>query len=600
MRSTRFRTLSSYVHICWKTLKIACYERPKAVALYALGAVLEVSAFIVGIYATAQLGALIARYKPGTDSSDIWFWLIVDIVTVLVIGIAFWIMRTAERLVYYRFATWSSVAYQDILSRLDISQFYDTETRNMLNKVESSYSWKPSNLAVAILELLYAVLRFSVTAFVVAQIHWWLLPVVAVFLIPSLLLESRFAQLQWSVWQTKGDAHHTFWGLSWLIRQPTSQMEIRSSQSGPYIAQRIRAIQSEFYGEQERTFSKLNRIMFPNKILENTGTVIGSILLLKQFLSGTLALDRYFFLSGALLRISGSIGSIFGTLGRMQEDLLFMRDFYALMDIQPSISDKLNAKKITRPSPPRIVFEDVSFIYPGHEQPVFEHFNLTIEPGTHIALVGENGAGKSTFIKLLLRFYQPTSGRILINDIDLQDIAIDSWYGQLASLFQEFNKYSFSVRENVEIARPEHAGNARRLANAAKSSSIDSIVRELPHGWDTVLNDSFEKGIEPSGGQWQRVALARAFYRQASVLILDEPTSAIDAKAEYDIFNAIFEHYKNKTAIIISHRFSTVRRADVILVVEHGVIVENGSHKSLMALKGLYYELFSKQAEGYK
>jgi ATP-binding cassette subfamily B protein len=217
-----------------------------------------------------------------------------------------------------------------------------------------------------------------------------------------------------------------------------------------------------------------------------------------------------------------------------------------------------------------------------------------------VALVGENGAGKSTLIKLLLRFYRPTSGQILINGIDLQDMAIESWYKQLATLIQDFNQYPLTIAENIEIGRSSQKANIKLLKRAAKFGNVDQQVAGYEHGWETVLDSSFKKGVEPSGGQWQRVALARAFYRGAEMIILDEPTSAIDAKAEYDIFNNIFLHYKDKTALIVSHRFSTVRRANRIIVLDHGKIIEEGSHHQLMKKEGLYHDMFSKQAEGYR
>ena len=178
---------------------------------------------------------------------------------------------------------------------------------------------------------------------------------------------------------------------------------------------------------------------------------------------------------------------------------------------------------------------------------------------SRVAIVGENGAGKSTLIKLLLRFYRPTSGRILVGGHDLQDVAIESWYAQLATLLQDFNRYPLSIAENIQIGKPRAPDKSERLASAARASNVDSFVRQYQHGWDTMLNATFQNGVEPSGGQWQRVALARAFYRHAHILILDEPTAAVDANAESAIFNSILEQYRGKSAIMVSHRFSTVR-----------------------------------------
>ena len=287
-------------------------------------------------------------------------------------------------------------------------------------------------------------------------------------------------------------------------------------------------------------------------------------------------------------------------ISRIQEQLLYAEDYFALVDKKPKIVDRPTAKSLTTSTAPRITFDHVSFCYPGKKYTVFDNVSFSIAPGEHLAIVGENGAGKSTLIKLLLRFYRPTSGRITIDGIDLQDVALESWYARLATLFQDFNQYPFPIHENISVGRSDVAADRARVIAAADESNASDMVKHYQHGWETVLDSSFKKGVEPSGGQWQRVALARAFYRDAPVLILDEPTSAIDAKAEYDIFNNIFAHYQDRTAIIVSHRFSTVHRAHRIIVLDEGKIREQGTHAELMKQKGLYHELFTKQAEGYK
>ena len=247
----------------------------------------------------------------------------------------------------------------------------------------------------------------------------------------------------------------------------------------------------------------------------------------------------------------------------------------------------------------KIEFKNVWFKYPGTDRWIFENLNLVIEPGEHFALVGENGVGKTTLVKLLLRFYDVNEGSIQVNGVNLKDLNLNSWYSQLGTLFQDFNGYPLDIKNNITISQPGKVDD-ERLTIAIKESGVDEIVKKMPYGLETVLDSSFKKGIEPSGGQWQRVALARAFYRNPNVLILDEPTAAIDAKAEYTIFNSIFKNQKQKSAIIISHRFSTVRRADKIIVLNKGKIVEQGSHIELMKANGLYKEMFDRQAEGYK
>ncbi len=586
--------------LCWRVLKLAWQARPGSVLIFMIGAVLQTAATILTIYASAQLAALLARYVTGQSTDKIWFWMIVDIVAAVIIGLSFWMMNYAKRLLYFRLTSWSIHHFFYAMSRLDMPDFYKDEVRNLINKAHNGYSWQMPNLAHISLDLIYALIRFGAIALVVAQITWWLIPLVAFFLIPSLIAEAREAKVQWFIFDKKGDERHVFWTLDWLIRQPYGQFELRSSQARRYVSNKIDKMNQSFYAEQEHKFKQISRLTAPSKIVEVAGVIVGSITLIRQFLNGAISFDRYLFLSGALLRIVAELNNIFGTLTRMQEPLLFAENYFELIDRQPKHIDKKNAVKLKARRVPKIIFENVTFTYPGQSTPVFNDLNLTIEPGQHVAIVGENGAGKSTLIKLLMRFYKPDSGRILINDVDLEDIAIETWYEQIATLFQSFNQYPFPIHENIEIARPAAKDDKKRLQEAADLGGVSEMVNEYKYGWETVLNSSFKQGIEPSGGQWQRVALARAFYRHANVLILDEPTAAIDASAEYEIFNNIFDSYKDKSVIIISHRFSTVRRANKIIVIDEGKIIEQGSHSELIKQKGLYKEMFSKQAEGYK
>ena len=324
-------------------------------------------------------------------------------------------------------------------------------------------------------------------------------------------------------------------------------------------------------------------------------------LLVKLLYRHNLGISSYIFYSGMIARVSGALNTIVGSYTGMQEGLLYAYDFYGFQKVEPTIiGDSEGAIKLPLSETPKIEFKDVSFQYPGSDEWVFKNLSFTINPGEHIALIGENGAGKTTIVKLLLRFYDVSSGAIEINGHDLRTISLDYWYKHLGTLFQEFNQYPLSIQENITISNGGRV-DKNKLDRALGDSGVSDMVNKLPYGLETVLDSSFKKGTEPSGGQWQRVALARAFYKNANILILDEPTAAIDAKAEYDIFNSIFEHQTKKSTIIISHRFSTVRRADRIIVLEKGRIVETGDHSELLKHNGgLYKEMFEKQAEGYR
>jgi len=588
------------IQIFLKVLLTAWQVRRGAFAGYFGGAALEISGMVGSIFATAKLGALLAAFITTGRTDYVWLWLWVDVASVAVSGLGFLAMSYSKRMIYFTFVRWTINGYLSAICKIDLANFYDASFRNQLNKVNNAYIWQMPNLSDTCLDLLYGILRFVVITALVSQITWWLVPLLAIFLIPTLIGESRMAKMTWFVWESKGDFRHVFWGLENILRQAKGQMELRTSQASKFVLNKVDSMNHEFYSEQQKKYRQASKALVPTKILEVGGTAVGSVIVLRQLLQRAISLERYFFLSGALLRIGGALNNIFGTVSRMQESLLFADSYFSIIDQKPEIIDPKNATKSALDSSPTVVFENVSFTYPTQDDSVFEDLNLTIKSGEHIAIVGENGAGKSTLIKLLLRFYVPTKGRILINGVDLQEIEIESWYSQLATLFQDFNQYPLSIAENIEIGRSDKAKDKDLLKKASAFGSVDELVKKYEHGWDTVLDSSFEKGVEPSGGQWQRVALARAFYRNANMIILDEPTSAIDAKAEYDIFNNIFEHYKHKTALIISHRFSTVRRADKIIVLDKGKIVEAGSHAELVKQNGLYHDMFSKQAEGYR
>ena len=256
---------------------------------------------------------------------------------------------------------------------------------------------------------------------------------------------------------------------------------------------------------------------------------------------------------------------------------------------------------LSKSGPPSIQFKNLTFKYPGRDEVVIDNLNLKINPGEHLAIVGENGAGKTTLINLLMRFYDPSNGDILVDEVPLKNIDLDDWYKRVGVLFQEFNSYHFDAKTNIGVGDIERIKDMKGIIEAAKKSGANGFISEYKNKYDQILNRAFDDGIRPSWGEWQKIALARVFFKDAPVLILDEPTSAIDPKSEFEIFTKLFEFTKGKTVIIISHRFSTVRNAQRILVLNEGKVVEEGDHASLMRVKnGRYKKAFELQSLGYR
>jgi len=334
-------------------------------------------------------------------------------------------------------------------------------------------------------------------------------------------------------------------------------------------------------------------------ILSNIIIVFGyiqifSLLFLKKISVG----DTTFYMS-SIDNFYRNIQDFFANIISFRDYVMKMKEVYQFFRLESIVEDG-DIKLPRLEDPPTIEVKNMSFHYPNSEKNIFENFSLKIEAGQKIAIVGENGAGKTTLVKLISRIYDPQEGEMLVNGINLKNIKINDWYKNIGVLFQDFNFYGeLTVKENIYIGKSIKKVDEESVIEAAKNADAHEFIMEYENGYDTVMSERFKDGIRPSNGQKQKIAIARFFYRNAPVAIFDEPTSAIDAESEYRIFNRIYDFFRKKTVVIISHRFSTVRNADRIIVLHEGKIVEDGTHEELMKNEGRYFSAFTKQAEGY-
>lgn len=335
--------------------------------------------------------------------------------------------------------------------------------------------------------------------------------------------------------------------------------------------------------------------------LESFVGILAYAVIFYRHIQGLFTLGTATFQIQSLGTFTGSLDSMLSSITIMNEYSVKMKDLITLFEMKPAIRDG-NIKLPYLETPPSIEFKNVSFKYPKANRYVFKDLSFKIESGEEVALVGHNGAGKTTIVKLLARIYPVTKGQILINGIDINNLAINDWYKNLGVLFQDYNFYShLSVKENIHLGKPTRDLNDKEIIEAAKKADAHSFIMEYKNKYDQIMSEKIEGGIRPSTGQAQKIAIARFFYRNAPLAIFDEPTASIDALSEYKIFNTIYNFFENKTVIIISHRFSTVRNADRILVLEKGKIVEEGTHEQLLTKRnGIYRRSYKLQAEGYK
>ncbi len=317
-------------------------------------------------------------------------------------------------------------------------------------------------------------------------------------------------------------------------------------------------------------------------------------------LAGDFSVGDLTFLAGSFLRLRGLLAGLLTGFSTTAAQALYLDDLFSFFDVRPRLLSRPDALPVPRPIARGFVFEDVGFIYPGAERWAIRHMSFTLQAGEVLALVGENGAGKTTLVKLLTRLYDPVEGRILLDGRDLRDYDLDALRASIGVIFQDFVHYNLTAGENIAVGRIDARGDAARIAQAAERAQADEVVSRLRGGYDQMIGKRFRNGVELSGGEWQKIAIARAYMRQADVLILDEPTAALDARAEFEVFQRFKELSRGKSAILISHRFSSVRMADRILVLADGRVEAEGTHEQLMRQSGRYAELFELQAAGYR
>jgi len=316
--------------------------------------------------------------------------------------------------------------------------------------------------------------------------------------------------------------------------------------------------------------------------------------------NGTLSIGSMTFLTLAIQQASSNIEQIFSTIAAIGDQALFLTDLLAFFEMKPTIRSKPNALSAPRPIVRGVEFRNVSFSYPGNSRRVLDSINFKLHTGERLALIGENGQGKTTIVKLITRLYDPTEGQILLDGIDLREYDLEDLHREIGVIFQDFMRYEMTALENIAVGRVEAMGDLESLKSAARKSLADQTIERLPLGYDQMLGRRFDQGVDLSGGEWQKVALARAYLRDAQLLILDEPTAALDARSEFEVFHRFAELTAGKMALFISHRFSTVRSADRILVLENGRITEEGTHDQLSRMGGRYAEMFEMQASSYR
>jgi ATP-binding cassette subfamily B protein len=421
-----------------------------------------------------------------------------------------------------------------------------------------------------------------------------------VCVVPAFIGETHFAFLGYSLNFQQTRAKREMEYLRILGGSKESAKELKLFGLGPFFVQRYTKISDSLH---DQNVSLARRKLWIGAFLTLLGTTgyYGTYgFVIYETIAGVLTIGTLIFLAGAISGASSNIQQLFSTFSSIADQALFMADLLEFFEMKPKVVSKPDGLKVPRPIARGFEFRDVCFSYPGNSRLVLDHINFRLRPSERIALVGENGQGKTTIVKLLTRLYDVTSGQILLDGVDIREYDLEDLWREIGVIFQDFMRYEMTAARNIGLGRIEHCDDEFRIRAAAQKSFAEQIIRRLPKGFQQTLGVRFEGGVELSGGEWQRIALARAYLRDAQVLILDEPTAALDARSEHDLFQRFADLTTEKMSVLISHRFSTVRMADRILVLEGGKIAEQGAHEELVKYGGRYAEMFEMQAANYR
>ena len=540
--------------------------------------------------------------QAGTDGTSdlftLWWYIGIELSIVVFSDLINRMVNLTDGLIGDLYSNYSSVAIIKKTRDLSISQLEDSEIYDKLERARTQTSGRVSLMTNILSQFQSLIVAISLIAGLI-YFEPWLIVLLIVSILPSFINELNFSTQRYSIARSWTHERRELDYLRYIGANSNTAKEVKLFGLIDFISTRFEKLSHKYYLINRNLAVRRTLLGSLFNLLGTLSYYGAYILIILRAVAGIITIGDLTFLSGSFNRLRNTLQGMFGRLTRISESALYLKDYFDFIDLST------DSAVIASPSAQISIksgfkFQNVSFSYPGAKEKVLSNVNFELNIGEKMAFVGQNGAGKTTLIKLLLRFYKPDEGQILLDDRDIQAFDEAEYQALFGVIFQDFIKYDFNVKENIAVGDINQIEDNSAIQSAAKLSLADEFISEMPDGYSQQLGRRFTKGKDLSGGQWQKLALARAYIRDASIMILDEPTSALDAKAEYEAFQRFMGLTKGKTSIIISHRFSTVRMADRIIVLKNGTVTEEGTHETLMQNKGLYAELFTLQAAGYQ
>ena len=562
-----------------------------------IASILPPALFWVSKFIIDTIFRIVTTHQPITHR--LWWLVAAEFALAVSTGLVGRLIDYLDALLAGRYMNHISVRVMEHAASLDLLAyedpvFYDRLERARVQATDRLY------MIQAIGRLIQQVITTITLSISIIVFSPWLLLLLIVGVIPAFVGETHFAFLGYAKNFRQTPIRRQLDYLRVLGGSKEAAKELKLFGLRDFLTGRFKALSDQVYHED---IALARRKVIAGSGLSMIGTAgyyTAYVYAVWQTVTGVFSFGTLTLLANAIREASSNLQQTFSTLSTIADQALFLTDLIAFFEMKPTIRSKANALPAPRPIQRGFEFRNVSFRYPGSSRLVLNGLNFHLRPGERVALIGENGEGKTTIVKLLTRLYDPAEGQVLLDGVDLREYDLDDLYSEIGVIFQDFMRYEMTARENIAVGRIERMNDLELLQESARKSMAADVLRKLPAGLEQMLGRRFDGGVDLSGGAWQKVALARAYLRDAQVLILDEPTSALDARSEYEVFKRFAEWTTEKMALFISHRFSTVRMADRIVVLENGRIAEEGDHDTLTSLGGRYAEMFELQAASYR
>jgi ATP-binding cassette subfamily B protein len=592
-RLSALRNMPPVLRILW--------ESGRAVVSWGIGLRVIVAVLPFGVAKVAQyIITDIAGVLRGSPlPANFWKIVATEVALNVLLGLMTRAIDYSDSLLSNRYTQHVSVRVMEQASQLDLTTY---ENPVFYDRLERARVQATDRLAMIqqmgrLFQQIITTLSFSIALVLASP---WLVLLLAMGVLPSFIGETHYAFLGYAKNFRQTPARRQMDYLRQVAGSREGAKEVKLFGLNKFFTKRFQALADQIYAEDVALSRSKLIVGGLLGVIGTLGYYGAYVYVIWRTLHGAYNIGYFTFLTVAIQQASSNLQQVFSTASGIADQALFLTDLIAFFDMKSTVDANPNGRR----TPPTIQrgfeFRNVSFAYPGTERTVLKNFSLTLSPGERIALIGENGQGKTTVVKLITRLYDPTEGQILLDGVDLREYSLEDLHRNIGVIFQDFMRFEMTARENIAVGRVDRPHQQADIESAAHKSLADTVVDKLAGGYDQMLGRRFEGGVELSGGEWQKIALARAYLRDAQLLILDEPTAALDARSELEVFERFAELTEGKMALLISHRFSTVRMADRIVVLEGGRLIEEGNHQQLMARAGVYAGMFEMQAASYR